>query len=37
MSLCGEDILKIDQVTKMGIYKSFTYLSYVKDKQKASK
>jgi len=37
MSLCGEDIMKIDKVTELSINKTFTYLSYLKDKEKLSK
>jgi len=37
MSLCNEDILKLDSVTKLGIEKSFTYMAYLKDKERINK
>lgn len=37
MSLCNENILKVDDVARMGIEKSFTYMSYLKDKERIKK
>jgi len=37
MSLCNENILNLDQVTKIGISKAFTYMSYLKDKERIKK
>ena len=37
MSLCNEDVLKLDEVTKIGISKAFTYMSYLKDKERINK
>jgi hypothetical protein len=37
MNLCNENILKLDDVTKIGIEKSFTYMSYLRDKENIKK
>tara|TARA_R110002153_G_scaffold78115_1_gene200077 strand:+ start:1734 stop:1847 length:114 start_codon:yes stop_codon:yes gene_type:complete len=37
MNLCNENILKLDDVTKLGIEKSFTYMSYLRDKESIKK
>lgn len=37
MSLCNEDLLKLDEVTRLGIEKSFTYMSYLRDKESIKK
>jgi len=37
MSICGDDVLKIDEATEISINKTFTYLSYLKDKERVSK
>lgn len=37
MSICGDDVLKIDEATEININKTFTYLSYLKDKERVSK
>lgn len=37
MALSNGDVLKIDEATKIGIHKSFTYLSYLKDQEKLKK
>jgi len=37
MSLCNEDILKLDDVTKISIEQSFTFMSYKQDQEKIKK
>jgi len=37
MSLCNEDVLKLDEVTNISINKAFTYMSYLKDKERIKK
>lgn len=35
--MCGDDVLKVDEATEVNINKTFTYLSYLKDKSSLSK
>ena len=37
MNLCGDDILKLDEVTKISIEQSFTYMSYKRDQDRIKK
>tara|TARA_R110002020_G_scaffold115102_5_gene264742 strand:- start:5008 stop:5121 length:114 start_codon:yes stop_codon:yes gene_type:complete len=37
MSLCDNDLLKIDEATEQGISKALTFLSYLRDKDRIKK
>lgn len=37
MMLCNDDILKMNAVTKLNINETFTYIAYIKDRNKANK
>ena len=34
MMLCNEDVLQLNAVTKLNINEAFTYISYVKERNK---
>jgi len=35
--MCGDDVLKVEEATEVNINKTFTYLSYLKDKASINK
>ena len=37
MMLCGEDILKMNEVTKINIRKTLTYINYIKERNNIKK
>lgn len=37
MMLCNDDILKMDAVSKLNINETFTYIAYIKDRNRVNK
>jgi len=37
MMLCNDDILKMDAVSKLNINEAFTYIAYIKDRNRVNK
>jgi len=37
MSLCNDDILKLDEATRLSIEQAFTFMSYKQDQERVKK